>query len=317
MTKQKTKIQYDALKKRMWSIVIDMLRNSDGGVSFGDLASRVWEIEEKKIPADLRVEYEENGVAKWRNFLHSNSHAYVKADFIQKTDSGWHLTPAGIKALEQGEQSFAEQAKVRRNEWNRMNRERKNTSHLLLKESAANLDSDNADSEEVLLETRVEEYQTTAMSSIERHIHVMSPYQFQDLCAALLRGMGYHVRKVSKQGEADGGIDVLAYADPLGAPPCVKVQVKHTSAPVNAPSIRELAGVVNPGDIGLYVSLSGFVRGCDEAARKTGKHLELVNLTRFINLWWQHYNKMSEEDKSLLPLQAIYFLDEKRARGHS
>ena len=44
----------------------------------------------------------------------------------------------------------------------------------------------------------------------------MPPYQFQDLVAALLRAMGYHVAWVAPPGK-DGGTDIVAYTDPLGA----------------------------------------------------------------------------------------------------
>ena len=32
----------------------------------------------------------------------------------------------------------------------------------------------------------------------------------------------------------------------------------------------------------------------------------------FVKLWKKHYDNLSEEDKSLLPMQSIYFLDKKR-----
>ena len=35
---------------------------------------------------------------------------------------------------------------------------------------------------------------------------------------------------------------------------------------------------------------------------------ELVDLTRFISLWQEFYNKMNDEDKALMPLVPIYFL---------
>src|SRR3712207_7764782 len=59
------------------------------------------------------------------------------------------------------------------------------------------------------------------------HIASLGPYDFQNLVAELLRAMGYHVPHVSPPGP-DGGIDIMAYRDPLGTTaPRIKVQVKH------------------------------------------------------------------------------------------
>ena len=70
-----------------------------------------------------------------------------------------------------------------------------------------------------------------------------SPYEFQDMVAALLHAMGYFTPFVAPKGK-DGGVDVLAFHDPLGATiPRVKVQVKHTpSSSVSVEVVRRLSG---------------------------------------------------------------------------
>ena len=52
-----------------------------------------------------------------------------------------------------------------------------------------------------------------ALAEIEAYIDGLSAYEFQDLVAALLRGMGYATPFVAEPGP-DGGTDVLAYSDP-------------------------------------------------------------------------------------------------------
>jgi restriction system protein len=70
-----------------------------------------------------------------------------------------------------------------------------------------------------------EEAEEQAWAEIEAYLTGMNPYEFQDLVAALLRGMGYHVSWVAPPGK-DAGIDILAWSDPLGTrPPRIKVQV--------------------------------------------------------------------------------------------
>jgi len=66
-----------------------------------------------------------------------------------------------------------------------------------------------------------------ANSEIEDFVRRRGPYEFQDLVAALLRGMGYHTPFIAPKGR-DGGIDIEAYSDPLGTvAPRIIVQVKQ------------------------------------------------------------------------------------------
>ncbi len=66
-----------------------------------------------------------------------------------------------------------------------------------------------------------------AIDGIIQFINKKNPYEFQDLVAALLRAMGYYTPFISPKGK-DGGIDIIAYQDPLGTKtPRIKVQVKH------------------------------------------------------------------------------------------
>jgi Restriction endonuclease len=52
-------------------------------------------------------------------------------------------------------------------------------------------------------------------TSQERYVQSMPPYDFQNLVAALLRAMGFHVSWIAPPGP-DKGIDILAHTDPLG-----------------------------------------------------------------------------------------------------
>ncbi len=61
-----------------------------------------------------------------------------------------------------------------------------------------------------------EDAEGDAWDQIESHVARMDPYAFQDLVAALLTAMGYHVAWKAPPGP-DHGIDIVAYPDPLGA----------------------------------------------------------------------------------------------------
>jgi restriction system protein len=75
-----------------------------------------------------------------------------------------------------------------------------------------------------------EEAEELAWTEISSYLRAMNPYDFQDLVADLLRAMSYHVTWVSPPGK-DGGLDILAWPDALGArPPRIKVQVKRRTS---------------------------------------------------------------------------------------
>ena len=61
------------------------------------------------------------------------------------------------------------------------------------------------------------------------------------------------------------------------------------------------------GDVGIFVSSGGFTPEAKTTARSSHVHVELIDLDRFISLWEEFYNKLTDEDKNLLSLMPIYF----------
>jgi restriction system protein len=137
----------------------------------------------------------------------------------------------------------------------------------------------------------------------------MPPYDFQNLVAGLLRGMGYHVAWVAPPGP-DRGIDIIAHTDPLGIHgPRIKVQVKRTVDAIPVGEIRSFMSVLSDGDVGLFVATGGFTREAENEARhQERRRVMLVDLTRLFDLWVAHYAKVPESERGLLPLKAVWFL---------
>jgi restriction system protein len=149
-----------------------------------------------------------------------------------------------------------------------------------------------------------------ALAEIEEFVNGLSPYEFQEVVAALLRGMGYATPFEAARGP-DGGTDILAYPDPIGArTPHIRVQVKHRpSHKATREEIAALRGIVRQDrEIGLFVSTSGFTSEAVREARHGSTHIELMDLDRFLDQWMEHYEKMTEEDKAKLRLRRVYFL---------
>ncbi len=156
----------------------------------------------------------------------------------------------------------------------------------------------------------LEEAREAAWEEIRAHLAVIPPYDFQQLVAALLRAMGYHVAWIAPPG-ADGGIDILAFTDPLGAQgPRIKVQVKRQEAKVNADGLRSFAGVLGEDEIGIFVSTGGFTANAEAESRQQGKRkITLIDVERIYALWVLHQSRISEEHRQLMPLSPVYFLD--------
>jgi restriction system protein len=121
--------------------------------------------------------------------------------------------------------------------------------------------------------------------------------------------MGYYTPFVAPQGK-DGGLDIIAYRDPLGSSaPRLKVQVKHRDQKVTVKEVRELISLLTKdGDAGLIVSSGGFTSEAEADIRRSSRHVEKIDLSDFILMWDDHYDKMEEQDRRLMPLRRIAFL---------
>jgi restriction system protein len=185
---------------------------------------------------------------RWTNNFQFYSIDYQKAGFIVKKNGSWYITPEGEKALKNSPEEVMEAARAAYREWKNSRgisdgQEEEPTDETAEKDNAMNLD---------LLES-------DAREGIKQYIVSKSPYEFQDMVAALLRAMGYHTPFIAPKGK-DGGIDIIAYLDPLGAQtPRIKVQVKHKpETSIGASDIRALLGVLRAGDIALFVTSGTF-----------------------------------------------------------
>lgn len=261
-------------------------------------------IPEKIILTEWEKEvFEKSGYIRWQSILHFYSIDCQKAGYLQKNKGIWYLTQDGEKAMKLGELGLLNAASEAYKLWNSNKGESKVDNQS--KEEIAHVD------EAINQVVNLSILEEKAISGIKDAIMVKTPYEFQNLVAALLRAMGFYTPFVAPKGK-DGGIDVLAYKDPLGAEtPRMKVQVKHwkDKTNVSVTEVRSLTGLLsNEGDVGLIVTSGVFTNEAIKDARSNHKHIRLLDINEFISLWQQYYIKMSDDDKNLLPLKSIYFL---------
>lgn len=243
--------------------------------------------------------YEKSGYVRWESVLHFYSIGLKKAGWLRKQKGYWIITPEGEEAAKLQPLDLYNRAKIAYREWAKARPKEPEPEDV--EESA----------EGAKHSVTLEQAESNAIVGIEEYIRNLNAYAFQDLVAALLRAMGFHIPFVAPKGK-DGGVDIVAYKDPLGAqPPRIKVQVKHRQEKCSPQTVRELLGVIRKeGEVGLIVSSGGFTTDAIIEMQKSPVHIEAIDLSNFISLWQEHYGKLDEEDKKLLPLRSIAFLDE-------
>ncbi|MDD4287407.1 MAG: Mrr restriction system protein [Candidatus Peribacteraceae bacterium] len=240
-----------------------------------------------------------SGYIRWESVMQFYSIDCAKAGWLRKHKGVWYITEEGKKALSLPPEKFMTTATDAYRNWRKMNP----------KKEPDEVESD----EEAISEDRSTVFQSAegrAREEIAEYIEALNAYDFQDLVAALFRGMGYFTPFEAPKGK-DGGIDIVAYKDPLGAsPPRIRIQVKHRAGtPVSRAEVGDLiSNLKKDGSVGVIVSTGGFSSDALMKIREANEHIEAIDLDRFITLWEEHYESLSTEDKILLPLKSVSFL---------
>lgn len=288
-------------RKTMYA-AMQILMENGGSCRYKDIIEQMeqrldftpWEMEVMPKPHDTR----------WKSIFLFYSVDLVKAAYLRKNDGVWYITPEGIEATKQGAESLQLQANALYKQWKAKNK---------VAITAPNEDTQNEEAEITASIVNLEALENQAQDGIKEYIRAKNAYEFQDLVAALLRGMGYYTPFVAPKGK-DGGVDIIAYVDAIGAKtPRIKVQVKHyPETPIGTRDVRSLLGILRDGDIGLFVTSGTFSSDAKREALMSKTYVKLIDGLELIELWQQNYAKLSDEDKALLPLKYIAFVDEKK-----
>jgi len=295
MAKEKLSRSRELASKVIFA-ALQILKEKGGEAPGRDVLAEV----EKRVQFDdwAKATYEKSGYVRWQSMLQFFSIDCIKAGYLIKKKGVWYITPEGENALSLGEVGLLNAATAAYRKWKGENQP-----------SAAQEEEGAAEESQQGLEATIHEMEQLAIEGLKKQIGLKNPYEFQDLAAAMLRGMGYHTPFVAPHGK-DGGVDIIAYRDPLGTvSPRIKVQIKHRpTTPTTVQEVRQLMGLLQKdGDVGIFVSSGGFTSDAKTTARSSHVHVELIDLDRFISLWQEFYVKLTDEDKALLPLIPIYF----------
>lgn len=227
----------------------------------------------------------------------------VKSGWMRKTKGVWTVTDEGADAYER----FTDPAQFY-SEAVRLYRAWKKARDANDSDAANGIDDELPDAGRGVSVT-FETAEEAAWTEVHEFVAAMNPYDFQELVADLLRAMGYHPLWVAPPGK-DGGIDIVAYPDPLGAThPRLKVQVKRQQAKVSEEGLRSFLAVLGDTDVGLFVNVGGFTRDAEQNARtQERRRVTLADAQKLFDLWVEHYDRLTDEARRRLPIRPIYFL---------
>ncbi len=283
--------------------VIKILLDSPNGLPAKEVLHRL----EQVVPP---TEFEKSdyprhpGIRRFEKMARFATIPPVKAGWLVKNKGRWYVTEEGKKAYSQftDPEQFAREARRLYLQWRASQPE-------TIAELEEGAPEGTSSIEKAAEASTVEEAEETAWAEIEQYVQAINPYDLQKLVAALLRAMGYHVSWIAPPGP-DKGIDILAHNDPLGtSTPRIKVQVKRRADKIRVDDLRSFMAILGEQDVGIFVSTGGFTSDAESEARtKETRKLTLVDLEKLVELWVEHYDKVSESDKLLLPLKRVYYL---------
>lgn len=240
----------------------------------------------------------ESGARRFDKILRFATVGTVKAGWMIKSKGIWFITEKGEEAL----QKFGDSENFYR-EAMRLYRQWRSSSRVP--------EDEDADESTPAVAARItfEEAEEQAWKEIRAYLDAIDPFDFQELVAALLEAMGYHVTWIAPPGK-DGGFDILAWNDPLGTkPPRIKVQVKRRKDNISLEELRSFISLIDDDDVGIFVTTGGFTRDAQEHARsRERRKITLLDSQKLVELWVEYGEKLESDDWELLPLSPIHFL---------
>lgn len=291
MNKEKSLSRSRILATKLMYEALSILDKNGSEMAFSDLIQKLGEI----LDFDAwEQDVYDNGNARWQSALMFYSINLVKGGFLVKNKGRWFLTDKGKEAISKYSPSelfdVVHKCYV---VW------RKSSGYTKEADAECSISANAA--------APFEKMKAQAAEDLMQYIRAKNAYEFQDMVAALLRAMDYYTPFIAPKGR-DGGVDIIAYRDPLGVrQPIVKVQVKHYSLdnPVTVDVIRSIIGVAK-NDVPVVVTSGRFADAAKTEARQY--NVRLIDGYEFSDLWVEYFDKMPEADKSLMPIEPRYII---------
>ncbi|HEX2418477.1 MAG TPA: winged helix-turn-helix domain-containing protein, partial [Micromonosporaceae bacterium] len=172
--------------------VLEILIEESGGIPAREVLQRL-ESTVPPTPLENSVYPNRPNVRRREKTVRFASIPLVKAGWLRKDKGTWRVTEEGQQAYEKYVDPgvFIREAVQRYQAWKRSQPQADDLDDLGVDETADTL-------------SILEEAEESAWSEISAYLMAMNPYEFQDLVAALLKAMDYHVAYVSPPGPDHG-----------------------------------------------------------------------------------------------------------------
>ena len=73
--------------------------------------------------------------------------------------------------------------------------------------------------------------------------------------------------------------------------------------------MRSFIATLGENDVGIFVCTGGFTSDAEKEAREQERRrILVVDLESLFDLWVEHYERIPEAQRSLLPLTPVYYL---------
>jgi restriction system protein len=281
-------------KGRLMRTLVELLGAAPDGMAAKDAILAV------KAKIDLAPEeqgaFEQSGAEKFPKLLRFATIPVARAGWMQKDDGVWTATAEGLAALTSSPEpeAFWKQALTLYIAWK--------------KDVAVAATEEEASEEEVNEATSLEDAEDEARSEILDYIGKMPPFDFQRACATLVAALGHRVAWISPPGP-DGGVDFIAYADPIGATgQRIKGQAKRQQSKQDVDDVGAFLSKLKGGDVGVFIALGGFTKAAEALGRVDERRLVLLDGPAFVRLWIEQYARLDEGGRNLLRLRPIWRL---------
>lgn len=286
-------------KGRLIRALFAVLKEHPDGLAAKDAISAVEEAIELD-PSETGA-FEQTGQQKFPRLIRFATIPPTKAGWMVKQDGTWTVTDEGLKALEQlsDPEQFFKHARQLYLAWKKANK---------AATGADGSDDEEATEEEIDSAVSLEDDEDAARAEILAFLAKMPPYDFQTCCAKLVNALGHEVAWISPPGP-DGGLDFVAFADPIGASGRrIKGQAKRQQSKQDVGDVGAFLSKLKSDDVGVFIALGGFTKNAEMEARSYERRCVLLDGADFVRLWIAHHDRLDEEAKALLRLRPIWRL---------
>lgn len=88
------------------------------------------------------------------------------------------------------------------------------------------------------------------------------------------------------------------------------MQVKRRSDKISVDGVHAFMSLIGDNDAGIFFSIGGFTSESERVARnEQRRRIRLVDGEGLVDLWIEHYAKIPDQQRRLLPLKPIYYLN--------